>query len=243
MHFISIYRLTQTPIQTLLIQFKSMFRQLYSPIKVWIQRIPFPLKVGTDKLNIHSSSNLTLNKISLNMFVKDFKHLSPPASNNSIATPQGPFVFLIFIRFIAGHISSPSVLLSAPSTVLVSMLPLYSFSTFINLSICSLQIFFRSFTLTFTIPLSSLRQLTPTTFFFSPILCLAILNNSQPSRQESTLYILIYYSLSIFFCLTYFFLSSSFRLCFQNLSKSLFLHTATSVSLFETTFQNVWVFL
>ena len=57
---------------------------------------PFPLKIGTKELNIHSSGNLSLNKISLNMFVKDFKHLSPPALNNSVGTLEGPAAFPIF---------------------------------------------------------------------------------------------------------------------------------------------------
>ena len=127
----------QTPIQNLLVQFKSMFQQLYSPIG--LSGSPFRLKTGTNELNSHSSSNLCLNKISLNMFVRDFKHLSPPALNNSIAAPEGPCAFLIFIRFIAHRTFSTTVLLTAPSTLLASMLSLHSFSTFINFSICSIQ--------------------------------------------------------------------------------------------------------
>ena len=64
------------PIQNLLVQFKSK-SQRYSPIRVWIKGILFPLKIGTNELNIHSSGNVSLNKISLNIFVKDFKHFSP----------------------------------------------------------------------------------------------------------------------------------------------------------------------
>ena len=30
------------------------------------------------------------------MFVKDFKHLSPPALKNSIATPEAPLVNTVF---------------------------------------------------------------------------------------------------------------------------------------------------
>ena len=44
LHFINIYHHTQTPIQNLPVQFKSMFQQLYSPIKVWIKGVPFPFK-------------------------------------------------------------------------------------------------------------------------------------------------------------------------------------------------------
>ena len=142
------------------------------------------------------------------MFVKDFKHLSSPTLNISIATPDGPLAFPIFIRFIAHRTSSTSILLTAPSTLLASMLSLHSFSTFINFSICSFQIFFRSSTLTFTAPLSSFRQLIPTTSLFSPALCLAILNNSRPSRlhflPSFLIHCHIYYSLSIFFCLAIF---------------------------------------
>ena len=165
------------------------------------------------------------------MFVKDFKYLSPTALKNSIGNPEGPLAFPIFIRFIADHASLTSILPTAPSTLLASMLSLHLFSTFINFSICYFQVFFRSYTLTFTASLSSLRQLTPTTSFFSPTLCLAILNNSQPSQHES---IAIYTTLlASFFASQYFFLSSSFRQCFQILNNSLFLHTATSTYLFH----------
>ena len=85
---------------------------------------PFPLKISTNELNIHSSGNLSLNKI-LNMFVKDFKHLSSPVLDNSITTPEGPLAFPIFIRFIAQRTSSTSILLTAPSTLLASMLSLH----------------------------------------------------------------------------------------------------------------------
>ena len=101
--------------------------------------------------------------------------------------------------------------------------------------------FFWSFTLTFTAPLSSLRQLIPTTSFFFTTLCLAILNNSQPSQQKSIFStapqafwsIATYSTLLVSFLVSqYFFQSSSFWLCFQILNNSLFLHTATSTSLF-----------
>ena len=92
LHFIIIYHLTQTPIQNLLVQFKSMFQQLYSPIRVWIKGISFPFKIGTNELNTHSSGNLFLKKITLNMFVKDFKHLSPPALK-ILSQPRGSNCF------------------------------------------------------------------------------------------------------------------------------------------------------
>ena len=44
LHFINIYHIMQIPIQNLLEQFKSMFQQLYSPIRVSIKGIPFPFK-------------------------------------------------------------------------------------------------------------------------------------------------------------------------------------------------------
>ena len=97
---LSISTTMQTPIQNLPVQFESMFQQLYSTIKVLFRGSPFPLKIGTNELNTHSSGNLSLNK-TLNMFIKDFKQLSPPALNNSIATQEDPF--LIFIRFITHH--------------------------------------------------------------------------------------------------------------------------------------------
>ena len=121
LHLINIYHLTQASIQNLLIQFKSMFQKLYSPIRVWIKGIPFLLNIGTNELNIHCSGNLSYDKI-LNMFVKDFKNLSPPALNDSITTPEGPLAFLIFIWFIAHFTSSTSILLTTPSTLLASML-------------------------------------------------------------------------------------------------------------------------
>ena len=43
---------------------------------------------------MHSSGNLSLNKISLNVFVKTFKHLSPPALKNSTySNSKGPICF------------------------------------------------------------------------------------------------------------------------------------------------------
>ena len=170
--------------------------------------ISFPLKTCTNELNIHSSGNLSLNKISLNIFVKDFKHLSPPALNTSIETPEGPLAFLIFIWSIAHHNSSTSILLIALSTILASMLSRHLFSTSIKFYISYFQIFYTYF----TAPISSLRQLIPTTTFFFPTLCLEILNNSRPSQHElifSTVsnYLIhshIYYSLSIFFWLAIF---------------------------------------
>ena len=64
------------------------------------------------------------------------------------------------------------------------MLSLHSFSTFINFSVCSFQIFFQSFTLTFTSPLSLLRQLTPTTSFFSPTLCLTYISLQKATTGQ-----------------------------------------------------------
>ena len=74
LHFINIYHLTQALIQNLLIQFKSMFKRLYSLLRVWIKGIPFPLKICTNELNIRSTGNLSLSKISFYKFAKDFKH-------------------------------------------------------------------------------------------------------------------------------------------------------------------------
>ena len=102
----------------------------------------------------------------------------------SRATQEGSLAFPIFIRFISPRTSSTSILLTAPSTLLVSMLSLYSFS--ITFYKCSLQIFFRLSTLTFTAPLSSLKQLNQTKSLFFPALCLAILNNLQLSQHQST---------------------------------------------------------
>ena len=69
LHLINIYNLTQIPIQNLLVQFKSMLQQLYSQYEFGLKGSLFPLKIGTNKLNIHSSGNLSLNKI-LNMLSK-----------------------------------------------------------------------------------------------------------------------------------------------------------------------------
>ena len=44
LYFIYIYYLKQTPIQNLLIQFKGIFQQVYSPLRLWIKGIPFPCK-------------------------------------------------------------------------------------------------------------------------------------------------------------------------------------------------------
>ena len=73
--------------------FKSMFHQFYSHIRVWIKGIPYLL----NEPNIHSFSNLSLNKISLNTFGKDFKHLPLPALKISITTPESLLVFPIVI--------------------------------------------------------------------------------------------------------------------------------------------------
>ena len=87
-----------------------------------LKRSLFSLKIGTNKVNIHSSSNLSLNKISSNMFAKDFKYLSLPALNNSIPTSEGPLAFPIFIQSIAHSTSSTSILLTVPTTLLASIL-------------------------------------------------------------------------------------------------------------------------
>ena len=73
----------------------SSFKNFIPLYEFGLRGSPFPLKISTNKLNIHSYGNLSLDKISLNMFVKDFKHLSPPALNISIATPEGPLAFLL----------------------------------------------------------------------------------------------------------------------------------------------------
>ena len=109
------------PSKTFSYSLKACSKKLYSPIRVWIKGIPFLLNIGTNELNIHCSGNLSYDKI-LNMFVKDFKNLSPPALNDSITTPEGPLAFLIFIWFIAHFTSSTSILLTTPSTLLASML-------------------------------------------------------------------------------------------------------------------------
>ena len=83
---------------------------------------PFPLKTCTNKLNFHSHINLSLTRVSLNMFVKDFKALSPPPLSNCIETQDCPHVSPIFIQFIAHHTCSASIFLTVPSTLLASML-------------------------------------------------------------------------------------------------------------------------
>ena len=118
------------------------------------------------------------------MFVKDFKSLSPPPLNNSIATLGDGLA-----NFYTINCTSHLLNLNSPLCtlyLLASMLPLHSFSTFIDFAMRSSHVFFRSSTPTFTTPLSSLRQLTPTTSFFTPALSLGILNNSRPSWHEST---------------------------------------------------------
>ena len=144
---------------------------------------PFLLKIGTNKLNIHSSGNLSMNKILLNMFVKDFKDLSPPALNNSKQPPEGPLAFLSTIHCTPHLFNLNSLHCTLYFTSVNTIIP---FIFNINFPICSFQIFFQSSTLTFTALLSSLRQLTPTASLFTPTLCLAILNNSQPSKHKST---------------------------------------------------------
>ena len=60
----------------------------------------FPLKIGTNKLNIYTFGDLLSNKI-LNMMVKDFKQDSPPTFSIFKAIPGGSLAFLFFILFIA----------------------------------------------------------------------------------------------------------------------------------------------
>ena len=156
------------------------------------------------------------------MFVKDFKHLSPPFWNNSIATPRGcscfpdfhkihctlqlfsigaitTFIFNIrqifhmllpnFLSIIHTYFLHPTFIFKTTNPNIFPFpkpfLSPHSFSTFVKFSLCSFQIFFQSSTLTFSTPLSSLRQLTQT-FFLSPNLFLTILNNSRPSWHKST---------------------------------------------------------
>ena len=124
------------------------------------------------------------------MFVKDFKHLSPPALSNSIAT-RG---HTCFPNFHSIHCTMHLFNMNSPHCTLYLtsiMLSLHSFSTFINFSICSFQIFFQPSTLSFTAPLSSLRQLTPATFFFSPTFCLIILIFFLMSANHFRYYLLV----------------------------------------------------
>ena len=174
LHFINIYHLIHMPIQNLLKQFKSMIQQLYFPIRVWIKGSPFPLKIATNTLNIHSSSNLSLKKISVNVCQR-FQTLIAISLKQFYSNHRRPTCFpsfhLIHCTMHLFNINSPHCTLYLTS-ILQS---LHSFSTFINFSICSFQIFFRPCTFSFNPPLSSLRQLTPATSFFSPTFCLVIL--------------------------------------------------------------------
>ena len=85
----------------------------------------------------------------------------------------------------------------------------HSFSTFINFSTCSIQIFFQSSVLTAITPLPTLRQLTSTVYLFFLMRRLAILNKSQRSRKINPYHLPsflihshIYYSLGIFLFLS-----------------------------------------
>ena len=141
----------------------------------------FPLKIDTYELNIHSSGNLFLSKISLNVFVKDFQHLSPP----TLRKPGGHTCFFSFYT-----IHCTLYLLNLNSSH--CFLYLISINAIIPFIFNIHQLFYMlipDFLLifhTFTTPLSSLRQLTLTTSFLSPTLCLEILNSSQPSRHKTT---------------------------------------------------------
>ena len=96
------------------------------------------------------------------MFVKDFKHFIPTSLKQFYSNPRGPTCFPDFHTI---HCTPHLFNLNSPHCtlflyLLASMLSLHLFSTLINSSMCSFQIFFRSSTLTFTTSLSSLRQLT-----------------------------------------------------------------------------------
>lgn len=59
---------------------------------------PFPLKIDTNKINIHFSGNLPSNRISLNMAVKELRQGFQPALKIS-TTPKWPTCFPIFSYF------------------------------------------------------------------------------------------------------------------------------------------------
>ena len=128
---------------------------------------------GTNELNIHSSGNLSLNKVSLNV-CRRFQTLIPTSLKHFYSKPRGP---TCFPDFHAIHGTPHLFNLRVPHWTLyfiASVLSLHSFSTFIRFSICSFQILFRTSTLTLITPLSS---------SVSPALCLVILNSSRISKS------------------------------------------------------------
>ena len=118
------------------------------------------------------------------MFVQDFKHLSPLPLNNYTATPEGPLAFPDFHTI---RCTPPPFNLSSPrcTLYLTSINAITPFIFNIHQLFYMLLPDFLSIIHTFTTLLSSLRQLTPATSFFSPNLCLVILNTSRPSQHKS----------------------------------------------------------
>ena len=98
------------------------------------------------------------------------------------SNPRGPICFPDFHTIhCTPHLDSPHCTL-----YITSINAIHSISTFINFSICTFQIFFLSSTLNFHHPTFTFKITNPNNIFVLPVLCLAILSNSRPSRHEST---------------------------------------------------------
>ena len=179
----------------------------------------------------------------LSMCVKDFKHVSPKALNNSVATPEGPHFHIIHCTSHLFNLNSTHCALYITS---VSAITPFIFNIY-QLFHMLLPDFLSIIHSYFHCPTFIFKTTSPNNILL-PTFCLAILNNSWPSRHQSTFStasrafwcIAIYTTLlSSFFASQFFFISSSFQYCFQILNN--FLYAQPRQHLYSTnTFQNAW---
>ena len=168
----------------------------------------------------------------LNMVVKEFKLDSPSVFNISNIIPDGPLIF--HFSYHSLHTTySTSILWTTPTSLSINVDP-HLFSTFISLSVFSIQICFRSFTNLHHV-IFIFKTGYPITSRFSLGLCFAILNNSSSTTTGINLFlclsecpIRLSNPLVSFFTSQYFFLSSSFQLSHPHLCST-------------TMFKNAWV--
>ena len=119
-------------------------RMLYYHVRFRTEGISLPFKkmVPTNSTSIPLAT-CPIKKL-LNMVVKEFKLDSPSVFNISNIIPDGPLIF--HFSYHSLHTTySTSILWTTPTSLSINVDP-HLFSTFISLSVFSIQICFRSFT-------------------------------------------------------------------------------------------------
>ena len=164
------------------IKYKFLFLALDFSVNILLglRGSPFLSKIGTYELNIHSSGNLSLNKISWKIFLKDFKHLFPPTSSISFATPEGPLALPV-LHTAPFNLNAPHHTLYCTSinAITPSIFNIHELFHILFLDFCSIiNTYFHHSTFIS-------KTTNPNNIFFLSSPFLAILNNSQQSWHDS----------------------------------------------------------